>query len=338
MSARPLVRFAAGDVAATAHYYPHSFDAAGDRVMLIRLSEADYNAASFLDQRVLTPAMRGTWIPFAEVAAMAHLIQKKPLNFIFHTGHVGSTLLSRLFDQAPGVLGLREPVPLRVLADMLESGMPRKAFAERLDALLALLSRGFARTKAVIIKPTSFVGRIAPQLLAAAPEARAVYLNLRPESAITALLAASGGDDDLRLFAAMRGKRLEKLLGEPFEQPSSTGELAAIAWLVERAAQLAVKKNARALLLDFETLLADLEQGLSRIAVHFGMPAESGAALAASPVLNQYSKAPTRLGFSPADRVKMMARARLQHGAEVDKGLALLESLSRHKPVAKLLN
>lgn len=332
------MRLAAADIAATAHYYPQNFDAAGDRILLVRLSEADYNAASFLDQRLLNPAMHGIWIPFAEVAAMAHLIARRPLHFIFHTGHVGSTLLSRLFDQVPGVLGLREPSPLQALAAMLGDGTPRKHFATRLDVFAALFARGFAKTHTVIVKPTSFVGRMAPQLLAAAPQSRAIYLNLRVESAITALLAASGGEVDLKLFAATRAARLEAILGEPFETPSSTGELAAVAWVVERAAQLAVKKNAHVLLVDFEDLLADLAPALSRIAVHFGLPADAGAALAQSPVLNQYSKAPTRLGFSPNSRAQMMTRARVQHGAELNKGLALLDRLGRHKPVAKLLS
>lgn len=341
MSAAPSVTLAAADVAASARWYPHEFDASGDRVKLIRLSEADYNVSSFLDQRVLTPGMTPIWVPFAELAAAAANVRPHPLHFIFHTGHVGSTLVSRLLDEVPGVLGLREPLPLRSLADMAEDGTSRKIFAERLDVLVKLWSRGFDKTQTVIVKPTSFAGRAAKSFLAGAPGARAIYLNLAARSYITAVLAASNGPSDLAEFSPLRMARLEKLIGETPQAPASVGEMAAIAWLVERAAQQSLKKNAHVLALDFEALLADLESGLGRIAAHFGLPASADAiaALARSPVLTRYSKSPDQLAFSPALRVQMMERASVQFRVEIDLGLALLERLAgKYKMVDKLVN
>ena len=42
-------------IGGTPEWFPHQFDIANDRVALLRMSEADYRAASFLDQRALRP-------------------------------------------------------------------------------------------------------------------------------------------------------------------------------------------------------------------------------------------------------------------------------------------
>jgi len=56
-----------------------------------------------------------------------------------------------LLDEAEGVLSLREPLPLRTIAEN---------FSEpRLDLLLRLWERGFANTQAVILKATSATER-----------------------------------------------------------------------------------------------------------------------------------------------------------------------------------
>src|SRR6185369_9760771 len=106
-------------LSATPDIYPQKLDPIRDVVLLVRLDRASYRAASFLDDRILTPTTQGAWLPVAHVAAAAGRTNgARPLHFIFHTGHVGSTLVSRLLEETEAVLGLREPVPLRTLAEM----------------------------------------------------------------------------------------------------------------------------------------------------------------------------------------------------------------------------
>ena len=98
--------------------YPQALDVARGLVLVVRMSERAYGAASFLDDRILGPGTEGAWFTLASAARAAGAIAgPRPLHFIFHTGHVGSTLLSRLLDEAGTVLGLREPLPLRTLAE-----------------------------------------------------------------------------------------------------------------------------------------------------------------------------------------------------------------------------
>ena len=49
------------DIAASPAYYPQSFDVKGDRVMLVKMSAADYRLSSFLDSRILAPGMTAAW-------------------------------------------------------------------------------------------------------------------------------------------------------------------------------------------------------------------------------------------------------------------------------------
>ncbi len=321
--------------------YPQKFDAAGDAIFFIRMDETGYRAASFLDDRMLAPGQGGEWPPFAGVAeAMRDAQGLKPLNFIFHTGHVGSTLLSRLIDETGEVLGLREPLPLRTLAEMADSGAP--GFGERVGTFLALWRRGFARTRQVLLKATSTGGRIAPALLAASPDAKAVYLNLRLEPYLATILAGANAMVDLKGFEAERNARLRRLLDGTDVRAASPGELAAKTWLVESLtrARAVAAGGGRVMPLDFDAMLADLPKAMTDVLMHLGIvgPASFAQRIAHSPVLTRYSKAPQQFEYSPGFRAQLLAQARREHAAEIRKGLVLIDTLAKADPrVAALL-
>src|SRR4026208_509760 len=89
--------------------YPQKLDPVRRAVLLIGLGESAYRAAS---------CPPGGWgAPGRLTAPAATVRNPRPLHYIFHTGHVGSTLVSRLLDETGAVLSLREPLPLRTLAE-----------------------------------------------------------------------------------------------------------------------------------------------------------------------------------------------------------------------------
>src|SRR3569832_1671214 len=139
------------ELGTTPELYTFAFDPGRDSLRFIRMEAQDYRHASFLDERLLTPTTRGQWVPFAEVArAMLAATASRPLHFIFHSGHVGSTLLSRLLDETGRVLSLREPLALRTVAEAYDAGRP--GLDERLEILLRVWERGFGDTAAVFLK------------------------------------------------------------------------------------------------------------------------------------------------------------------------------------------
>ena len=329
------------ELASTPALYAQKYDAGRDAVYFIRLDEAAYRAASFLDDRVLAPGMQGSWTPFATVEqAMAGAGRSVPLHFIFHTGHVGSTLLSRLIDEAGSVLGLREPLPLRTLAE--EFDRPGPHLDARLETFLKLWRRGFPATRAVVLKATSSSGRLAPRLLAASGESKAIYLNLKAEPYLATLLAGANALVDLKGFEQERAARLRALLDAATWNATSIGELAAMSWLTESLTQARALEafGSRILALDFEQLLSNLAPTLSRVLAHFSLAAPPGfdTAISRSPVLTRYSKAPQQFAYSPTMRAQLLAQARAEHGGEIRKGLKFLEQLgAQHRSVAALL-
>lgn len=308
--------------------------------LVVRMSREGYRAASFLDDRIFTPQTEGTWISLAQLeSALASVRPALPLHFIFHAGHVGSTLLSRLLEEACGVLALREPLVLRTLAeahdviDLPESLLSPAEFASQLALQLKLWQRGYSDSKCVVLKATSSAGRLGPALLAAQEGARAVYLNLKAEPYLAALLAGENSPIDLRGHGPERVRRLARLLGTeaPRLHLLALGEMAALAWLTERLTEkrLGDEFGARVLSLDFDVFLKDVPAAMASAAHHLALPASSEvlAKLGTSPVLRSYSKAPEH-AYSPSLRQEILAESRQHHAQEIGRGLRWLERMA----------
>jgi hypothetical protein len=339
------------EIAGSAALYAQKFDADRDAVFLVRMSRDDYRKASFLDDRVLSANMESRWVPYPDVErAMDDATRLQPLQFIFHTGHVGSTLLSRLIDETGVVLGLREPLPLRTLAEwhdrIATSAAPlaSEQCDARLDTFLKLWRRGFADTTSMLVKATSSSGRLALRLLGASPDSKAVYLNLKAEPYLATLLAGANAMVDLSGFGQERARRLAERFGitAPAIAALSLGELAAMAWTVESLTQMETKVmfDERVMLLDFDALLTNLPLTLGAVLEHFGIAAPAGflPAIERSAVLTRYSKAPEQFSYSPAFRDQLLRQARREHAAELSKGLRYLERLAKddHRVAALL--
>lgn len=328
-------------LAASPDAYPQKIDLVGLTVLLVQFSPSAYRAASFLDDRILGPGTKGAWLPLERIAQAARsVVDAKPLHFIFHTGHVGSTLVSRLLEETGTVLALREPLPLRTLAEAYdvqaraESLLSETQFADILHLFLRLWSRGYDTSRAVVIKATSSAGRLAAPILAQAAQARAIYLNVRPEPYLATLLAGANSPLDLRGHGPERIRRFQSNCRAPVPplHALSLGELAAMSWLVESWAQHdAVNRfGGRVLPVDFEAFLADVAGGMRGVAAHLelGLDERQISAAAGGAAMARYSKAP-EYAYSPALRAQILAEARRNHREEIRKGLAWLESVAR---------
>jgi hypothetical protein len=325
------------ELSGSAALYPQKLGPKLERALIVRMSEADYRAASFLDDRMYMSAMQAAWAPLEAMASRVDNIETRPLHFIFHIGHVGSTLLSRLLDETGDVLGLREPLPLRTIAELYDFG---KAPDALLEMFLKLWSRGFPFTRAVMLKATSNAARLGARLMAARPDARAVYLSVAAEPYIATLLAGPYAASDLNGFGPERLNRLKAMLDDAaIAQPKTLSELAAMSWLAERLTQqnLIAAMGARVLSVDFEQFLDAMEETLTQILSHYGLDASRVPQLMKSPVLTRYSKAPDR-AYSRELRAQVLQQSRENFAEEIKRGLDWLEALAgRHVAVAALL-
>jgi len=338
-------------LAASPDVYVQKVDLARDAALLVQLSAGAYRAASFLDDRILTPDAKGGWASIESLREAAQAIAApKPLHFIFHTGHVGSTLLSRLLDESGCVLPLREPLPLRTLADahdVLDRGeslLSPHDFDALERVLLNVWSRGYANTHTVILKATSSACRIAARLLERRQSARAVYLNLAAEPYLATLLAGTNSGIDLRGHGPVRIRQLQARIAKPLPplHALSPGELAAMSWLAETWNQhdAGVRFGGRVLALDFDELLSDVAGAVRSVAGHLQLPLEPPwlAGIASSPVLTRYSKSPD-FEYSPHLRRELLRQSRQKNAEEIGAGLRWLENLAGAQPtVAAVLN
>jgi hypothetical protein len=330
-------------LAASPDVYVQKIDLARRAALLVQLNESAYRAASFLDDRILTPGLKGAWVSLESVLGAAAGIAGKPLHFIFHTGHVGSTLLSRLLDESGCVLSLREPLPLRTLADARDVLTAPESLLSPTDyqslerALSQFWSRGYGSTRSIILKATSSACRIATPLLERLPAARGVYLNLAAEPYLATLLAGQNSGVDLRGHGPVRIRQLQARIQAPLAplHALSLGELAAMSWLAETWNQHdAVDRfGPRVLALDFDALLADVAGSVRRVAEHFQLPVDSGwlADIARSSVLTRYSKSPD-FEYSPQLRGELLRESRQANAAQIAAGLRWLENLAGSQP------
>ena len=321
--------------------FPYMLDLPRDGVVFVRLKRTDYDQASFLDARLLTPKTSSQALPWPQVAAAigaARLTER--CGFIFHIGHVGSTLLSRLIGAHSAAFSLREPVILRTFAQL--KGEPQVQphtwrhddFDARLSACLKLLSRTFETPQLAVIKATSFVSELAADLLARASAPKAVIMFVSPESYLATILGGPNSRQEARVLAPSRLARLHRRIGGDAWQLASMseGEVLALSWACEMSAlvRAANAGGERVFRVDFDRFLDNPAPLLSSVLRHFGIggtsegTSEEVRAIIAGPDMHRYSKSPD-YAYDAALRRDVLETARAVHGAEIRRGLAWLD-------------
>jgi hypothetical protein len=317
----------------------HRLEPVRRQARVVRIQRSTYHVSSFLDERALTPNATGAWFNADSLrGALVHAPPSKPLHLILHTGHVGSTLLSRLLDELGGTLPIREPLPLRTLADAADQLAGDDAlllpaeYADWLDLFVMLWSRGYPDTACCVLKATSSAARLAPSLLAHVPAMNACYLHLGAEPYLATMLAGERSWLDLRGHSQERYRRLRRGGFMP-PQPLATlttGELAALAWLSEAMTRHSLQSRfvERVLFLDFEQLLNDVPAALMQVAAHFAVPCDRSSAtrVVQGGVMQRYAKAPEHT-YSPAIRAQRLASARVDQAKEIGAGLRWIEKM-----------
>jgi len=309
-----------------------------DSLRLVRLDESGYRAASFLDQRILRSSPEQALCAISIVAQAAAALEPGA-HYLFHIGHVGSTLVSRLIGECGGFFSVREPAMLRAAA----SGPSRTFGGLDLRDVLGLLSRTWRPAQRAVVKATSFVGEIAEPILDIDRDSRALFLFTPALAYLRCILGGPNSRTESRMLAPSRLARLRRRLGSEAEpaEPRSEGEWIAMSWLAEMAAlrQAASRLGPRVLWADFDAFLAAPAPGLERLLRHLGA-APGGSEvekLIAGPVMRSYSKAPEH-AYDAALRRMVLESADREHGAEIRRGMQWLASLAgRHALIDAIL-
>lgn len=305
---------------------------------VFEFTAADYLRAAFLDERALAHRpIRGLDVALADISSAlsdAHA-ERPPLHWLFHIGHCGSTLISRLLDVLPGLLGLREPLPLLELAmrsteaDSPTGRVSCDAFEHDLTLTLSLLQRGFADTRSILVKPTSVVALLAPRLLSRLPRSRAIVLSMRLRPWLAIMLRDPMLRRGMRHQAPVRIAAWHRLTGESeLRIPAlDDAQLLAMSWLAQQMQWHTMSADstlaARLLTIDFDDFLSDPRSHLIALAAHLGYTADpiAIAPQRCAQLLSRYSKDPAQ-HFDADTRRREIDTASARFAGEIEHALA----------------
>jgi hypothetical protein len=305
---------------------------------LVRLEESGYRAASFLDARILESRPEQALCPTSIVAQAAARLTPGA-HYLFHIGHVGSTLVSRLIGECGGFFSVREPAMLRAVASD-----PSRSFGGLdLAGVLSLLARTWRQDQRAVVKATSFVGEIAEPILEIDRHSRAILLFTPARAYLGCILGGPNSRIESARLAPARLARLRRRLGPEAApaEPRSEGEWIAMSWLAEMAALRAAadRFGARVLWADFDAFLSAPAPGLERLLQGLGAAPRASEleSLVSGPLMRRYSKAPEH-AYDAALRRMVLESAEREHGGEIRRGLRWLASLAgRHRLIDAIL-
>ena len=325
MSSAPLPE----EIARDATWLAQALDPVGGRVCLVAMSRESYRAASFLDDRLMQQAVDAQIIAWPDIEAAMVADLRTDARWIFHIGHVGSTLISRLLGEIEGVLGVREPRALRDLALV-----PPEVRGRYIGIIPKLMSRTFAENELACVKTTSFVTEIAPAL--GPPGERALFMYAKARTYIASILAGENSLLELKSHEEYRRQRLGTR-GIEFSSLRNDADRAAAAWACEMTAleESAERMDDRAIQwADFDEMLSDMPAGLKRTSEFFGFAADDTRLIeiAKGPLMRRYSKA-LEYEYTPALRYEVIADAERRHGREMGSALAMLDAASEKSPL-----
>ncbi|HKX92999.1 MAG TPA: hypothetical protein VJM15_11330 [Sphingomicrobium sp.] len=317
------------EIARDAKWLAQALDPSAGQVRLVAMDRDSYRAASFLDDRMLQAPVDAQVVPWSEVEAAMDVDDRCDARWIFHIGHVGSTLVSRLLGELPGLLAIREPRLLRDLA--LSPPIVRERY---LPPVAKLMSRVFAEKEVACVKATSFAGEIAPQLVP--PGERALFMFATPRNYVASILAGENSVKESHALAAMRADRLR---GRGITLPPARRdvELAAIGWACEMTALEAAAEampGRRIAWADFDIMLGDMPGELGRIARFFGFQVAEAQVhdVATGPLTARYAKA-LEHDYSAALRRELIDEATEANRAAIDDSLAMLAREAEKSPL-----
>jgi hypothetical protein len=316
MSSAPTAK----EIARDATWLAQALDPSGGHVRLVAMDRDSYRAASFLDDRLMQSSVNAQIIPWPEVESAMASAERTDARWIFHIGHVGSTLISRLLGDLPNVLSVREP---RILRDLALS--PADVRGRYLSSVAKLISRTFADDEIACVKATSWASEIASGLVP--PGERALFMYATPRNYVASILAGENSVKELHALAPMRAARMRQ---RGLELPPATNDagLAALGWACEMTtleAAADAMADRRVEWADFDAMLVDTPAELARVASFFGFEAspETIVEVVSGPLMSRYSKA-MEYDYSANLRRDLIAEATTANRQAIEDALAML--------------
>jgi hypothetical protein len=317
------------EIARDARWLAQALDPSAGVARLVAMDRESYRQASFLDDRLMQQAVDADLVPWPDIEAAMAADIRSDARWIFHIGHVGSTLISRLLGELEGLLALREP---RLLRDL--SLVPAEVRRRYIAPVTKLMSRTFGPHEFACVKATSFVSEIAGELVP--PGERALFMFASPYNYIASILAGENSVRELHALAPSRAERLRRRAAH-VQVPRNEAELAAIAWACEMTSLEAAAAAMPDRLIewsDFDVMLEDMPGQLGRVAAFFGLAADPATVrgIAEGPLMKRYSKA-LEYDYSAQLRRDLIEETAAHCRSAMEDAMAMLRSAAEQSPL-----
>jgi hypothetical protein len=330
MSSAQPVPLAADEIWSDVRWLAQAIDPVAGLLRVVEIAPEDYRYSSFLDDRILEPGRNSHLLRWSDVERAQPRDARSDARWIFHIGHVGSTLISRLLGELESVLAVREPRALRDL-----TFFPREVRSESIPTLRALMSRTFSAHQTAVVKATSMVSQIAGELVGEG--GRALFLFATPRVYIQTILAGDQSPTELQTLASYYSARAQDRgiwMGGVSEGPA---HVAALVWACEMVAleeAADTLPDGSILWRDFDAFLETPTASLSEIAGFFGFEAgkDAVADIAGGPLMQRYSKA-LEHQFGPDTRRRLLSETAAEHSTAIEAALALLSEAAEKSPL-----
>lgn len=320
----------------SSNLWPHRYDPIQDDIHFIKADRNDHRAAVFLTDEYL----KGAKTPRAIKRALATFPDNNTaLNFIFHSGYCCSTLLARAFDIPGDAMGYKEPTILNDIVGWRARGAPKEALQTSLKDILTLLARPFEGDENIIVKPSSLVNVIAPQIMQTRQSAKAIVL-YAPLKDFLASIARKGMWGRLWVRELMSKQLRDKMINLGFQEPDyirlTDLQAAAVCWLVQQSLFYSMQLQLgadRILALDSQTLLASPKNIMEKVSKHYGLKLndETLETIVNGPVFTSHSK--TNVDFDKSSRESDRSMGQELHADEIEKVFSWAQIIAQNAQV-----
>ena len=325
-------------------------DLHSDRSAFLRVPESTYRDSPFLDHRLKAPRQQPVIARLSALMEAARTALLPATSWIFHPGHVGSTLLSRLLGELDVILPVREPLPLRNVGGLYREldhplALLSRTEYERLEhAVFAMIGRTFSSDQRALVKATSDCCILLGRALRANGDSKAIWLHVDLETFLAGMLRNDVRRHETRGFAQTRLWDLHDLLGDQSIRlhDLDIGRITAVSWLASQGHLLRAHDAGiadRVLELHFHDLLDDTRDQLRAILEHFGIPPRDRDLdrMLDSRWRGAYAKDP-RTRFGTDQRYRQIELSLQTNREAIAGAMAFAEDLCRRFPVLEPLS
>ena len=297
----------------------------------VETDEEGYREAAFLDNRLDRVLSDEKVIHLKELWPRAVQTKKSQpsLNFLFHVGHCGSTLISRMLGELPGCFALREPPVLMALARSAAQGLPHW---ERIsDVVMALLTRTYRQEDSAFIKPASHANVLLRYFLQWKKSSRGILLCVDLESYLATMLQEHHRAET-REALQWRQEGLKRLAGNISDLNAlDDAKCSAVIWLIQMWELLEAHRdeNLNTLWLSFDNFLNEPTSTILKISDFLDLPADHEQIrqlTVDSPLLRSYSKN-VQVSYTAESRRASLQASRRQYAAEIDAAMGWLQQI-----------